>query len=48
MKGRNKRRERTEALKQYYKNRAIAEQTENDIEQHRFNKLIKKGIIVNA
>lgn len=46
MKGRNKRRERTEQLRNAIKRRTIAEQADNTIEQHNFSKLVNQGVIV--
>lgn len=43
MKGRNKRKERTQELKA---RRRINEQASNAIEQHNFNKLVNQGVIV--
>lgn len=45
-KGRNKRKERTEQLREAIGRRAIAEQADNAIEQHNFDKLVKSGTIV--
>jgi hypothetical protein len=42
----NKRRQRTEALRQATARRRMAEECDNAIEQHRFNKLIEQGVIV--
>ena len=47
-KGRNKHRERTEQLKEAIGRRIMAEQADNAIEQHRFNKLVEQGIIVEC
>ena len=44
--GRNKRRERTEQLKEALSRRRMYEMADNAIEQHRFDKLVKKGVIV--
>lgn len=45
----NKRRQRTEALRQAIARRRMAEQANNAIEeQHRFNNLVKQGVIVEA
>lgn len=44
--GKNRRRQRTEALIQATARRRIAEQADNAIEQHRFDKLIEQGVIV--
>lgn len=46
MKYLNKRRERTEALRKAIGRRRMAEQCDNTIEQHRFDKLIEQGVIV--
>ena len=46
MKARNKRRDRTEALREATARRRMAEQADNAIEQHRFNKLVRQGVVV--
>ena len=48
MAGRNKRRERTQQLREAIARRRMAEQADNTIEQHRFDKLVKKGVIVEC
>lgn len=51
MKHQNKRRQRTQALteaKRRYLMDVMAEQADNAIEQHRFNKLVKSGVIVQG
>ena len=48
MKHRNKRKERTEALIEAKARRRMYEMADNAIEQHRFNKLIKQGVIVEV
>ena len=47
MKATNKRRQRTEALRQATARRRMAEMADNAIEQHRFDKLIEQGVIVS-
>jgi len=47
-KGRNKRKERTEQFREAIARRIIAEQADNTIEQHRFDKLVKQGVIVEC
>lgn len=42
----NKRRQRTEALMQAVARRRLAEQADNAIEQHNFDKLVRLGVIV--
>ena len=48
MKATNKRRQRTEALKQATARRRMHEMADNAIEQHRFDKLIELGVIVEV
>ena len=48
MKSTNKRRQRTEALRGATARRRMAEQADNAIEQHRFNKLVESGVIVEV
>lgn len=48
MKHRNKRKERTEALKEAQKRFLLGEMAENVIMLHRFNKLIEQGVIVEV
>ncbi len=48
MKHQNKRRQRTEALLQATARRRMAEQADNAIEQHRFDKLIEQSVIVEV
>ena len=48
MKHQNKRRQRTEALIEATAQRRMAEQADNAIEQHRFDKLIEQGVIVEV
>lgn len=46
MKGRNKRKERTQELREATARRRINEQASNAIEQHNFNKLVNQGMII--
>ena len=48
MKSINKRRERTQALLEATQRRRMAEQADNAIEQHRFDKLIEQGVIIEV
>lgn len=48
MKSTNKRRQRTEALREATARRRMAKQADNAIEQHRFDKLIEQGVIVEV
>ena len=48
MKATNKRRQRTEALRQATARRRMAEQADNAIEQHRFDKLVEQGVIIEV
>ena len=48
MKHQNKRRDRTEALLQATARRRMHEMADNAIEQHRFDKLIEQGVIVEV
>ena len=48
MKSTNKRRERTEALREVTARCRMAEQADNAIEQHRFNRLVDQGVIVGV
>lgn len=48
MKQTNKRRQRTEALIQAAARRRTYEMADNTIEQHRFNKLIERGVVVEV
>jgi len=43
---RNKRKERTEQLLQVAARRRMCEMADNAIEQHRFDKLVKSGVIM--
>lgn len=45
MKHQNKRREGTQQLREATARRTMAEQADNAIEQHRFNKLVNEGVI---
>lgn len=42
----NRRRQRTEQLRQATAQRRMAEQADNAIEQHRFNRLVRSGVIM--
>lgn len=46
MKHTNKHRDRTQALREALARRSLAEQADNAIEQHEFNKLIEQGVII--
>jgi hypothetical protein len=46
MKHQNKRRQRTEQLREALIRRRMAEMADNTIEQHRFDKMVEKGVIV--
>lgn len=48
MKSTNKRRQRTQALIEAAARRRMAELADNTIEQHRFDKLVEKGVIVEV
>ena len=48
MKHTHKRRDRTQALIQATARRRMAEMADNTIEQHRFNKLIEQGVVVEV
>lgn len=44
--GQNKRKQRTEALKARIGQSIVNEHIQNTVEQHKFDKLVKQGIIV--
>lgn len=45
MKHQNKRRERTQQLREAANRIVLTEQIQNHIEQHNFNKLVEQGVI---
>ena len=44
----NKRKQRTEELHRALKERAVSEYVTNTLEQHNFDNLVRRGIIVKA